>query len=162
MAKFAAEQWLALVEKHHVSFAYMVPTTMTRIAKLDPALTAHADLSSITTLVHTAAPCPPSIKRWWIDRVGGSHILEIYGGSERIGATIIDGEEWLRHPGSVGRPMPGQQIVILGANGDELPPGEIGEVCVRRAVNAPRTLRLYRFRCTEPRRRRWLRGYGPP
>lgn len=136
MERFEGEQWLRLVEKHRVAFAYVVPTIMTRIAKVDPGLTDRANLSSLKALVHTAAPCPPAIKRWWISRIGGRCILEIYGGSERIGATVIDGEEWLRRPGSVGRPLHGE-LVIIGENGDPLPSGEIGEIFFRRPADLP-------------------------
>ncbi|SCW59797.1 bile acid-coenzyme A ligase [Sphingobium faniae] len=133
MERFNAEQWLALVERHRVTYAYMVPTMMTRIARLPAHVTAAADLSSIETLLHMAAPCPPDVKRWWIDRIGADHVWEVYGGTERIGVTTIGGREWLVHPGSVGTAAPGQQILVTGEDGDPLPPGEIGEIRFRKA-----------------------------
>lgn len=137
MTAFDPEDWLALVERHRVNFAYVVPTIMTRIAKLDPETTRRANLSSLATVLHTAAPCSAETKKWWIERIGGRRILEIYGGAERIGATMIDGEEWSRHPGSVGRPMRGQSVLIIDEAGNSLPPGEIGEVRFRRLADAP-------------------------
>lgn len=132
MARFDAHEWLELVARYKVDYAYMVPTMMTRIAKLPPEMTAKADLSSIQTLLHMAAPCPAPVKRWWIERIGAQHIGEVYGGTERIGVTSIDGEEWLAHPGSVGRASPGQQIIITGEEGEALPPGKIGEIRFRK------------------------------
>ena len=133
MERFDAIEWLRLVEAHHIDYAYMVPTMMARIAKLPEAETHGADLTSIKTLLHMAAPCPPDIKRWWIDRIGAEHVWEVYGGTERIGVTTIGGADWLSHPGSVGRPAAGQQILISGADGTALPPGEVGDIRFRKA-----------------------------
>ncbi|MGF7150189.1 bile acid-coenzyme A ligase [Sphingomonas zeicaulis] len=136
MERFDPVEWLTLAAVHRVDYAYMVPTMMTRIAKLPADLTAAADLSSIRTLLHMAAPCPPETKRWWIDRIGADQLWEVYGGTERIGVTTIGGREWLAHPGSVGRAAPGQEIVIAGEHGQPLPPGEIGEIRFRKAGGA--------------------------
>src|SRR6185369_2203455 len=51
-----------------------------------------------------AAPCPPWLKEAWIRWLGAERIFELYGGTERIGSTIIRGDEWLAKPGSAGRP----------------------------------------------------------
>jgi bile acid-coenzyme A ligase len=133
MERFEPMPWLAAIARHRADYVYAVPTMMTRIMKLDPAITAGADLSSIDTLLHMAAPCPPETKRWWIDRLGRPEkVLEVYGGTERIGLTTIDGAEWLRRPGSVGKPIPGDEAVIVDDAGATLPPGEIGEVRFRK------------------------------
>ncbi len=142
MERFDAGQWLALVERHCVTYAYMVPTMMTRIARLPRSMTDAADLSSIETLLHMAAPCPPDVKRWWIERIGADHVWEVYGGTERIGVTIIGGREWLAHPGSVGRPPAGQEIEIVGDDGAPLSPEEIGDIRFRKA-GGPGTTYVY-------------------
>ncbi|AEG51251.1 o-succinylbenzoate--CoA ligase [Sphingobium chlorophenolicum L-1] len=136
MERFDPVEWLALVEEHRVTYAYLVPTMMTRIARLPEAVTAAADLSSIETLLHMAAPCPPDVKRWWIDRIGADHVWEVYGGTERIGVTTIGGREWLAHPGSVGTAAPGQEIIITGEDGSPLAQGEIGEIRFRKSGGA--------------------------
>ena len=63
--------------------------------------------------VHAAAPCPVAVKRqmidWW-----GPIMYEYYAGTEDIGSTAITAEEWLAHPGSVGRPMNECHIVGRG------------------------------------------------
>jgi len=128
MERFDAGAWLELVQRHKASYAYIVPTMMTRIAKHDPAATARADLSSLQTVLHMAAPCPPEIKRWWIQRVGAEHLWEVYGGTERIGVTTIGGVEWLERPGTVGKPAAGQQVLITDPEGHPLPAGEVGEI----------------------------------
>ena len=131
MDRFDPEGWLETVEHFKPSFAYLVPTMMSRIAKLPAERTAEADLSSLKTLLHMAAPCPPAVKRWWIDRMGPEKIIEVYGGTERIGATAIDGVQWLAHPGSVGQASAGFEILILGEGGEILPPGQVGDIYFR-------------------------------
>ena len=76
-------------------------------------------------VVHAAAPCPVETKRqmleWW-----GPIIHEYYGGTEDVGSTWITAEEWIAHPGSVGRPM--EPAHIVGPDGTELPIGGEGIV----------------------------------
>jgi fatty-acyl-CoA synthase len=52
---------------------------------------------------------------------------EYYASSEAHGSTLISAQEWLTHPGSVGRPLAGA-LHILDEQGNELPPGESGEI----------------------------------
>jgi acyl-CoA synthetase (AMP-forming)/AMP-acid ligase II len=58
---------------------------------------------------------------WW-----GPIIHEYYSGTEDLGATYISAQEWLAHPGSVGRPI--DECHIVGPDGEELPIGEVGVV----------------------------------
>ena len=62
------------------------------------------DLSSLRVVLHLAAPCPAWLKEEWIEWLGPERIFELYGGTEGQGATWIDGNEWLEHRGSVGKP----------------------------------------------------------
>jgi acyl-CoA synthetase (AMP-forming)/AMP-acid ligase II len=84
------------------------------------------DLGSLQRVMHAAAPCPVEIKKqmidWW-----GPIIDEYYASSEAHGSTLITAEDWLAHPGSVGKPM-GGAVHILDEEGNELPPGQAGEI----------------------------------
>lgn len=155
--KFDAGRWLELVEQYQADWAYLVPTMMARIAKLPAAQTSRADLSSLHTVVHMAAPCPEWVKAWWIDRLYPDAIWEVYGGTERIGSTIIGGEAWLTHRGSVGRPRASFSVEILGEEGQSLPPGEIGEIFFRKLAGPSET---YAYIGAEGRRRGDLDGFG--
>ncbi|MDE2406050.1 MAG: AMP-binding protein [Sphingomonadales bacterium] len=151
MVRFDAAELLRLVAAHRVQWLNLVPTMMQRIARLPAAVRAAHDLSSLETVWHTAAPIAPALKRFWIDWLGGGRIWEMYGGTEGICTTQLDGTEWLTHPGSVGRPV-GGELSIRDPDGAELPPGETGEVFLRRtgawAAGGP----SYRYVGAESRR----------
>ncbi|MBB4614245.1 AMP-binding protein [Novosphingobium taihuense] len=157
MERFEAEEWLRLAELHRTTVAAMVPTMMSRIARLDPSITAIADLSSFKFIMHSSAPCPQDVKRWWLEKVGADVIWEVYGSTERLGSTLINGTEWLEHPGSVGRALPGDTIVIVDPEGMPLATGEIGEILFRRAVGVGTS---YRYIGSETRIRGDLDGLG--
>ena len=126
MPKFDAEQALALIARHRVSHSQWVPTMFTRLLKLPQALRQRHDLSSLRVAIHAAAPCPVHVKYammdWW-----GDVLHEYYGGSEGVGITSLGPAEWRAHPGSVGRPA-GCGLHIVGDDGLELPPGEVGAI----------------------------------
>jgi bile acid-coenzyme A ligase len=92
---------------------------------------AAADLASLHTIVHTAAMCPLWLKRFWIDWLGPDRLLEVYTGTERQAMTAVTGREWLERPGTVGRVQPGGRLRIVGEDGADLPPGEVGEIYFR-------------------------------
>jgi len=133
MERFDARRWLQLVERHAAEWVYMVPTMMARIARLPEDEIMRHDISSIKAMLHLAAPCPDWVKRFWIDRLGPDAVWEIYGGAERLGATMINGREWLDHPGSVGRPGADTLVEIRDQEGRVLPAGVVGEIHLRRA-----------------------------
>jgi long-chain acyl-CoA synthetase len=126
MERFDALQTLELIERHRVTHVQFVPTMMKRLLRLPAADRRRFDLSSLQTVVHAAAPCPVDVKREIIDWLGPI-VWEYYAGSEGNGYFAIDSVDWLAHPGSVGRSMYGLAHV-LGDDGSELPPGEIGTV----------------------------------
>jgi len=140
--RFDAEQTLALLAQHQVDVVYMVPTMMQRIWKLPETTKRQYDLSHLKALWHLAAPCPAWLKEAFIDWLGARVIWELYGGTEGIGSTIINGEEWLSHRGSVGKPGVTAEMKIIGEDGETLPTGEVGELYIR-PITGPGT--TYRY-----------------
>ena len=128
MSRFDAEAALDKIARHHVQYTMLVPTMMQRITKLPETVRGRHDVSSLETVIHCGAPCPPWLKRAWIDWLGSGVVHELYGGTEGCGATWITGEQWLERPGSVGLPMAGYRIRIKNERGGEAAPGEIGDV----------------------------------
>jgi bile acid-coenzyme A ligase len=136
LPRFDAEATLAAIDAHRAEVVYLVPTMMKRILRLPDDVRARYDLSSLQWVWHLAEPCPPWLKQAWIDWLGPDRIIELYAGTEGQTATVITGRDWLEHRGSVGRPT-GGQIVILDADGHELPAGEQGEIWMRSGRDTP-------------------------
>lgn len=124
--KFDAEEVLALIDRWGVTHAQFVPTHFVRMLKLDPEVRARYRHDSLRAVFHAAAPCPRDVKLamidWW-----GPILNEFYSGSEANGVTFCTSAEWLAHPGTVGRSLTGP-IVIADDQGQELPPGRVGEI----------------------------------
>jgi bile acid-coenzyme A ligase len=140
MERFDAAHSLELVERHRVTFLYLVPTMMNRILRLPEEERRARDVSSLRTAFHLAAPCPPHVKRAFIEWLGPEVVRELYAGTESQAVTIISGTEWLAHPGSVGRVVAGE-MRICDPDGKEVPAGTLGEVWMR----PPQGRRTYRY-----------------
>jgi long-chain acyl-CoA synthetase len=130
MEKFEAEAFLRLVERERVTHSQVVPTMLVRMLKLPDDVRARTDLSSLECIIHAAAPCPVDVKRAVIEWFGPI-VLEYYAATEGNGMTFLTSEEWLAHPGSVGRPILGIPH-ICDDDGQELPTGHTGVVYFER------------------------------
>ncbi|MGH7786239.1 MAG: AMP-binding protein [Candidatus Binatia bacterium] len=150
MPRYDAAEALALIERYRVTNAFMVPTHFSRILQLEPPAPGRFDLSSLRLVMHSAAPCPPHVKRGIMQVFPPATVTEFYGASEG-GFTRITAEQWQHKPGSVGTPWPGHEIHILDADGGALPPGAIGLIYVR----APRM--DFRYRGAEEKTRQAFR-----
>jgi long-chain acyl-CoA synthetase len=126
MEKFEPETYLENVVKYKITDTQLVPTMFVRMLKLPQAARTAYDLSSLKMAVHAAAPCPVAIKQqmmaWW-----GPVIYEYYAGTEGNGFCSINPQEWLAHPGSVGRALLGE-LRIADEEGNLMPAGESGTV----------------------------------
>ncbi|MFM9927668.1 acyl-CoA synthetase [Variovorax sp. H27-G14] len=128
--RFDAEAALAAIERHRITHMVAVPTMFVRMLKLPEAVRRRYDLRSLQWVTHTGAPCAPDTKRalmdWW-----GPVVYETYGGTEVGTATLSTPQDWLAFPGSVGRLTPGARMALYGNDGQQVAPGEVGEVFVR-------------------------------
>lgn len=127
---FDPEDLLRVIAEYRITHLTMVPTMFVRLLRLSEEVRRSYDLSSIRWVTHTGAACPPDVKcrmiEWW-----GPVIHETYGATETGPAVGCNTEEWLAHPGTVGRPMAGTEIRIYDEDGDEVTPGGIGEIYLR-------------------------------
>lgn len=133
MERFDARTALVCLDRLACTHSLWVPTMFHRLLKLDDETRRSYTGRTHKIALHGAAPCPAHVKRsmidWW-----GPILLEYYSGTEGIGLTMITSEEWLAHPGSVGRPR-GCTVHILDEHaGRELPAGQIGLVYFESAV----------------------------
>ena len=126
MERFDALDALRYIETFRVTCSQWVPTHFVRMFKLTEQERTRYDLSSLVSAVHAAAPCPVEIKQkmldWW-----GPIVWEYYSSTEGAGATIVSPQDWLAHPGTVGRSAVGT-IHILDDDGTPLTAGESGTV----------------------------------
>ncbi|NOX30744.1 MAG: AMP-binding protein [Actinobacteria bacterium] len=129
-SRFDAHETLAAIERNQATSVYMVPTMMLRIWKLPEHVRNSYDLSSVRFAWHLAEPCPPWLKDVWIDWIGAENIWELYGGTEGQASTVINGVDWLKHRGSVGKPATGTMKICDDAGAD-LAADEVGEVWMR-------------------------------
>lgn len=139
LPKFDPETVLAEVERWRANWLYLVPTMMNRIWHLPEPTKARYDLSSLQTMWHLAAPCPPWLKEAFIHWLGPDVVMELYGGTEAVATTVISGREWLAHRNSVGKAHTGE-FRAFDDDLNPLPPGKIGEIFMRR-VSGPATYR---------------------
>ncbi len=130
MSRFDPHEFLRLITEYRVNYLATVPTIMQRLLPVYRADPDAYDLSSVTRWWHLAAPCPPNVKEAWIEILGPDAVWELYGGTELQALTFISGTEWLTHRGSVGRVVSGE-MKILDDEGNECPPGEVGEIYMR-------------------------------
>jgi len=126
MERFDPEGALALIERHKISHSQWVPTMFVRMLKLPAEVRTKYDLSSLQVVIHAAAPCPEQTKRAMIEWLGPV-LFEYYAGTEGNGFCAIKSDEWLAHPGSVGRAMVGT-VHIMDDEGVEQAAGETGNV----------------------------------
>ena len=125
MERFDPEEFLRIVQERRVTVVQMVPTMFVRLLALPREVRESYDVSSLRWVVHAAAPCPPDVKRQMIDWLGPI-VAEYYGGTETGPVTYCTSEEWLAHPGTVGRPLANARVRVLGEDGAELPAGRVG------------------------------------
>jgi long-chain acyl-CoA synthetase len=126
----SAEAVLRLIEKYRVTTAYMVPTMFGSLLRLDQAARSRYSLATLRRVVHGGAPCPIEIKRRMIEWLGPI-LAEAYGATEGAG-TVVGSIDWLKYPGTVGRPIAGSHVKILGDDGEELPAGAVGTIYMTR------------------------------
>jgi acyl-CoA synthetase (AMP-forming)/AMP-acid ligase II len=132
MEHFDAEQWLALAERYQVTNCQMVPVMFSRLLRLPEETRTRYDTSSLECIVHAAAPCPVHVKKAMIDWLGPI-ITEYYGATEANGFTFCDSAQWLAHPGTVGRAILGE-LLILDDEGRQRPAGVDGTIWFRGAT----------------------------
>lgn len=130
LPRFDAASALRYIDEYGVDFALLVPTMMTRMLKLPEEERKRWSLDSLKGILHLAAPCPAHVKEGWIDWIGAEKVWELYAGTEAQGVTIISGQEWIEHRGTIGKPAEGT-MKVTDPEGNDVPPGEVGEIWMK-------------------------------
>jgi long-chain acyl-CoA synthetase len=126
MPSWDPEEALRLIERHGVTHTHMVPTMFHQLLALPDDVRTRYNVSSLRNVLHGAAPCPVGVKRRLIEWLGPV-VNEYYAATEGLG-TWVDAHTWLRKPGTVGKPVPDDQVIVGDENGKPLPSGEVGLV----------------------------------
>jgi long-chain acyl-CoA synthetase len=129
MDRWTPEGTLERIQRYKVTTSHMVPTMFHRMLQLPEEQRASYDVSSLRTMIHSAAPCPVPTKQkmleWW-----GPVVWEYYAATEG-GGTTASPQDWLKKPGTVGNAWPNSEVIVLDDDGNELPPGQIGTVWMK-------------------------------
>ncbi len=133
--KFDEAETLRLIDNHQITNVHLVPTQFTRMLRLDEEEKGKFQGKSLNVVWHGAAPCPPQIKKqmieWW-----GPVICEYYGSTEGSIVTTVSSEEWLARPGTLGKPTPIMEVVVIKEDGTNASAGESGQLYVRNLMGS--------------------------
>ena len=128
--RFDAEEMLRLIDRHGVTHMHIVPTMFVRLLRLPDEVKRKYDRSSLRWVTHGAAPCAPAVKRqmieWW-----GPVINEYYGATETGVVVWHNSQQALAKPGTVGRVVEGGLMRIVDEHGNDVKPGDVGEIYLR-------------------------------
>jgi acyl-CoA synthetase (AMP-forming)/AMP-acid ligase II len=124
---FDAEAFIDTVERERVTHAMLVPAQI--IAILNARGFDAGRLASLECILSLGAPLHQEHKER-LSRLLPDRFYELYGLTEGF-VTILDRDDALRKSGSVGVPPPFYDLRIEDPDGNELPPGEIGEIVGR-------------------------------
>ena len=131
LRSWSPEEFLRGMQDHRVSTVFLVPTHASQIRRLYEEPGSAFDLSSLETLYFNAAALPIELKRWVHEAFPGVGIHELYGSTECAVVTDLRPEDSLRKPGSVGHPWFMNEVRLLDEQGEEVGPGEPGELFAR-------------------------------
>jgi bile acid-coenzyme A ligase len=134
LEKFDAALVVDCIERYRITNFTATPTMLSRIAAL-PDIHGR-DLSSIAWILQGAAVMPHALLRTWFELLSPEQVVMAYGMTENLGLTALRGDEWLTHPGSVGRGFRDTEVRILDEQGEPAHPGELGEVYLRSPMSA--------------------------
>ena len=124
------------IETHKVDMIYAVPTVLYRMLEMN--LPRKYDLSSLKTIRYGGSPISPA-KLEILLKLFGQIFVQGYGSTECWPSVTILGRkdhntqtrEQIDRLLSVGRPMPGEEVIICDKNGNSLPAGQRGEIWIR-------------------------------
>ena len=129
--RFEAQDTLASLSRHAIHSVFVGPTMIHRLVQLPEQVWAKHPTPALRALISGAAPFPQALRERAMTRFGARVVFDFYGATELGWVTVIDGEQMRLRPGSVGRPLRGQRVVILDERGQALPAGQIGVIHVR-------------------------------
>lgn len=148
MKKFDARRFLELAEQHRATHAMLVPVQYQRIMAVPDF--DRFDLSAFRLKTCTSAPFSATLKADVVARWPGL-LVEYYGMTEGGGTTLLVCNAYPDKLHTVGKPVEGHDIRLIDDEGNEVAPGEMGEVVGR----SPAMMNGYHGRARESRAAEW-------
>ncbi len=125
-----------VVDKYKVTQFYTAPTAIRALMREGEETFKKHDLSSLKLLGSVGEPINPEVWEWYRNNVGSGRtpVVDTWWQTETGGIMItpLPGAHTLK-PGSASRPFFGVEPVILDDNGQEVPVGESGKLCIKSA-----------------------------
>jgi len=130
MARWDEREALRLLAEREIAHTHMVPTMFVRLLRLPEEERAAFRAPRLSLVLHGAAPVSVAVKRRMIDWLGPV-LVEYWGATEGGVNTLAGSEDWLSHPGTVGRVLPAFEVFARDDAGQRLRPGERGQLFCR-------------------------------
>ncbi|GAA0437501.1 acetate--CoA ligase [Lentibacillus halophilus] len=128
--RFSAEDWYGTIEKYRVSVWLSAPTAFRRLMAAGDDVVKQFDLSSLRHALSVGEPLNAEVVHWGMN-IYNLRIHDHWWMTETGGIVIANYPTMPMKPGSMGRPFPGVQAAILDEEGNELPPGQMGRLCIK-------------------------------
>ena len=137
MPRWDERQALNLIQERAIEHTHLVPTMFVRLLRLPESIRQGFDPGPLHLVLHGSAPIAPSVKQqmlgWW-----GPILVEYWGATESGSCTLIRSEDWVAHPGSVGKALPNFEVFAVDEQGQQLPVGKTGTLyCRHRLFEEP-------------------------
>jgi acetyl-CoA synthetase len=127
---FGANAWYGLIDRHRVSVWYTAPTAIRMLMKAGDEAPKKHDLSSLRYMMSVGEPLNPEAVVWG-EKAIGLPFHDNWWQTETGAIMIANYPSMEIRPGSMGRPFPGIEPAIIDDDGNEVPPGEEGDLAVR-------------------------------
>jgi fatty-acyl-CoA synthase len=130
MDEFKPEPFLELVDRHAVTTTAVVPTMLHRVLSLPPETRKKYDARTLRAVFSGGAPLPAPLATDFMD-VYGDVLFNFYGATETGLVTLAKPADLRAAPGTIGKALPGNEILLLGEDRREVKPGDVGELYVK-------------------------------
>ncbi len=128
LPRFDPGKALQIIERDKVTIFEGVPTMYS--AMLHHQAERRPDTSSLRLCISGGAAMPVEVLRNF-EREFDCMILEGYGLSETSPVASFNHPDKVRKPGTVGTPVEGVEMRLVDGDGNDVPPGEVGEIAIR-------------------------------
>ena len=128
--RFDAEAVLQVIDRERITCAFMVPTMLRRMAELPESVRARYDTSSLRWITSGAAALSTDTAVRFQEAFGDI-LYNFYGSTETGLVTLAGPRDHAAYPGTIGRALFGNEIVLQDEGGTPVPAGEVGELYVR-------------------------------